>query len=135
MGSPRMTSELSTREISSGKRSICPTREKVGFGSEDVMAACAWEANWRRWSRSENSINATAERRGAESVHGDLNRAPRCRRVPILRGLNAVLVLTVTAFSVRMFLIRTENAVGARSAQVRSSHATVFETPNGLDPP
>src|SRR5450759_5833860 len=28
-----------------------------------------------------------------------------------------------------MFFIRTENTVGARSAQVRSWHATVFKTP------
>jgi hypothetical protein len=38
-------------------------------------------------------------------------------------------LLTITAFSVRMFLIRTENAVRARSAQVRSWHATTFKAP------
>ena len=37
--------------------------------------------------------------------------------------------LTITGFSVRMFLIRTENPVGARSAQDRLSDATVFMTP------
>jgi hypothetical protein len=36
------------------------------------------------------------------------------------------LLLSITAFSVRMVFIRTENAVGARSAQVRSWHATVL---------
>jgi hypothetical protein len=32
--------------------------------------------------------------------------------------------LSITAFSVRMLLIRTENTVGARSAQVFGLHAT-----------
>ena len=36
IGSPRMTKELSTRVISSGVRSICPTSEKVGFGSGET---------------------------------------------------------------------------------------------------
>jgi len=75
-------------------------------------------------------------------MRGDLNRAPRCCRVAILRGREAVradrrlrtddepirtqsailyknslkpfLFLTVTAFLVRMFSIRTKNTVGAR---------------------
>jgi len=32
-------------------------------------------------------------------------------------------------FLVRMVFIRTKNTVGARSAQVRSSHATAFHAP------
>jgi hypothetical protein len=39
------------------------------------------------------------------------------------------LLLSITAFSGRMFFIRPENAVGARSAQVLSSQATVVKTP------
>jgi hypothetical protein len=39
------------------------------------------------------------------------------------------LLLSITVFSVRMFFIRTENTVGARSAQVCSWHAKVFEMP------
>jgi hypothetical protein len=35
---------------------------------------------------------------------------------------------------VRMVFIRTKNTVGARSAQVRSWHATVFETPYVFTP-
>src|SRR3990170_8197648 len=75
-------------------------------------------------------------------VCGDLNRAPHCCRVAMLRGrktvradrrswikTRAVLVLSITVFSVRMVFIRAENTVGARSAQARSSRATVFKTP------
>jgi hypothetical protein len=93
------------------------------------------------------------------AIRGDLNRALRCCRVvaelqfcadekpsarivdcarmkkPSVRNpqyykkTHTVLVLTLPEFSVRMLFIRTENAVGARSAQVRSWHATVFKTP------
>jgi len=87
---------------------------------------------------------------------GDSNRASRCCRVAILRGRKAVradrrlgtdekairaqstishknpapaLFLTLPEFSERMLLIRTENPVGARSAQIRPWHATVCKTP------
>jgi hypothetical protein len=38
-------------------------------------------------------------------------------------------LLTITAFLVRMAFIRTKNAVGARSAQGPSWHATELDTP------
>jgi hypothetical protein len=41
-----------------------------------------------------------------------------------------LLPLSGTVFLGRMDSIRTKNTVGARSAQVRSWHATVFKTPH-----
>jgi hypothetical protein len=38
------------------------------------------------------------------------------------------LLLNITTFSVRMLFIRTENVVGARSAQFCLRHATVITT-------
>jgi len=40
-----------------------------------------------------------------------------------------LLLLSITVFLVRMVFIRTKNTVGARSAQFRRWHATVFKTP------
>jgi hypothetical protein len=93
----------------------------------------------------------------AQSTGGDLNRASSSCRFAILRGRETVradrrlhtdekhiraqstiwdktptplLLLSITAFSVRMVFIRTENAVGAHSAQVFCWHATVHKKSN-----
>jgi len=39
-----------------------------------------------------------------------------------------LLLLSITVLLVRMVFIRTKSTVGARTAQIRSWHATAFET-------
>jgi len=62
--------------------------------------------------------------RGREAVRADHRlrtdeKAIRTQSVISYENLTSSLLLTVTAFSARMLLIRAENTVGARSAQVR----------------
>jgi hypothetical protein len=71
--------------------------------------------------------------RGRETVRADHRlrtdgKAIRTQSAISYKNPTLSLLLTVTAFSVRMLLIRTENAVGARSAQLRSRHATALMT-------
>ena len=95
------------------------------------------------------------------AICGDFHRAPRCRRVAMLRGQEAVRadhrlrtdekairaqstisyktaapssLLTITAFSAWIYFIRAEDAVGAHRAQFRQWYATVFERQNPTSP-
>jgi hypothetical protein len=73
--------------------------------------------------------------RGREAVRADRRLRTDEKRIraqstiSYKRNPKPSLFLSITAFSVRMVFIRTENAVGARSAQVGWWDATAFETP------
>jgi hypothetical protein len=73
--------------------------------------------------------------RGRKAVRADEDAIRAQSAILYKTNLKRLLLLSGTVFLLRMLFIRTENPVGARSAQVRSWHATVFKTPNGLDPP
>jgi len=66
--------------------------------------------------------------RGSPIAHGQ--KAVRTQSAILWKdNPKRLLLLSITVFLVRMVSIRTKNTVGARSAQIRSWHATLFRTP------